>query len=234
MRININLAGLSCVFGIVLIFSLYGCSGGGSEQPDTGSELDSQSVVEDVVSGDTAQGVPDSGLVPDQGTTLDTGSLQDAPAPVDSNTLSDSGFTADSSSNCHDSEDPKVHYIGNSLEECAVIDFDCTEPLSEPFTDDCGCGCLDVCPDESSSLVTYASMDPQECMVMMIGCEEDELAFSNGCGCGCITVCENQNDPNYQYVGHSPEECELIDFGCNDGPQEYFSDACGCGCWNKD
>jgi hypothetical protein len=230
-------------FAILLMATSFGCSKSEQVEPDEGTVPDTGPPSEDITIWDIHQNFPDLNVGPDEGgeddagSEPDTGGAPDIASLLDTDTggvpVPDEGSVPDTGTTCYDSEDPKVHYVGNSPEECAVIDYDCFSPFAELFGDDCGCGCLDICPDEDSSLVSYASKDPQECMVISLACEEEQTAFSNGCGCGCATICENQSNPKYQYVGHSPEECDLIDFACNNGPQEYFFDACGCGCIDK-
>jgi len=235
---------------ILLMATSFGCSKSEQVEPDAGTVADTGPPAEDITILDIPDNFPDlnvgpdegvevdAGFEPDTGVDADTGGSPDITVLLDTDTggapVPDEGPVPDTGPTCYDSDDPKVHYVGNSAEECAVIDYDCTDPFSEIFTDDCGCGCLDICPNEDSSLVTYGSTDPQECMVILIGCGDDQVAFSNGCGCGCVTVCENQNDPKYHYVGDSPEMCEVIDFGCDEETQDYFNDACGCGCVDKD
>jgi Domain of unknown function (DUF6748) len=42
-------------------------------------------------------------------------------------------------------------------------------------------------------------------------------------------ACDPANEPNRTYIGHSADECAAIRFACDAG-QQYFSNACGCGC----
>jgi hypothetical protein len=54
----------------------------------------------------------------------------------------------DSGGECNPEEEPDRNYVGDSPEECAVIDFACPEH-TEYFGNDCGCGCEQAadCPD---------------------------------------------------------------------------------------
>ena len=50
-------------------------------------------------------------------------------------------------SECPDPDDPNVGYVGNSPQECAVIDFACPDGASG-FNSPCGCGCIaNAAPD---------------------------------------------------------------------------------------
>lgn len=64
----------------------------------------------------------------------------------------------------------------------------------------------------------------------------DDCDPNNG-GADCGGVCRGGkparkpscNDPDRNYVATSPEQCMTVRFVCAEG-QQYFSDACGCGC----
>ncbi len=106
---------------------------------------------------------------------------------------------------CPSAEDPTVHYISENPAECAVSDCggagsDCI-PCSvdqEYFSNECGCGCIDViipptCPSPKDPSVHYISQDPATCVetdcgaqVDCIPCEPNQEYFDNECGCGCI------------------------------------------------
>jgi hypothetical protein len=104
---------------------------------------------------------------------------------------------------CPDPEDPEVTYMNDSAgnpDKCAVILFTC-EPGREPFSNECGCGCVGPvpppappepplgCPDPNDPKVTYvndSAGDPYQCMAILFTCEPGQTLFSNECGCGCI------------------------------------------------
>lgn len=44
---------------------------------------------------------------------------------------------------CLDPDDPDVEYVGDSVEECALIFFGCDDD-EEHFHNDCGCGCVKI------------------------------------------------------------------------------------------
>jgi len=52
-----------------------------------------------------------------------------------------------SSSSACDYNDPNKKYIETSKERCELIRFMC-EPGSEPFSNECGCGCVSILDDE--------------------------------------------------------------------------------------
>ena len=43
---------------------------------------------------------------------------------------------------CPNPKDPKVHYVSEDPDECAVIRFTCDKDQTM-FNDKCGCGCID-------------------------------------------------------------------------------------------
>jgi hypothetical protein len=45
-------------------------------------------------------------------------------------------------SHCPSEKNPRVHYVSTDPDECAVIRFYC-DPGQEPFSNECGCGCID-------------------------------------------------------------------------------------------
>ncbi|MBX3276339.1 MAG: hypothetical protein KF729_39160 [Sandaracinaceae bacterium] len=147
---------------------------------------------------------------------------------------------------CPDPTDPSVHYVAGSDADpsaCLAILFTCRED-QRPFSDECGCGCIDLppreCPDPTDPRVHYildSHEDPRVCLPILFGCEEDQRLFSDECGCGCIDLppreCPDPTDPRVHYHGTSAEDpslCARVDWGaCAEG-QTLFSDACGCGC----
>lgn len=153
--------------------------------------------------------------------------------------------TACTNPTCPDPDDEKVHYVNDSYKNplaCTTIYFAC-EPGQTPFSDECGCGCIDdeqtACPDPNDSSVHYVADSagkPENCAVILFTCETGQTPFSNDCGCGCIDgpepSCPDPNDPKVHYVNQSannPAACLNILFSCEPG-QEFFSNECGCGC----
>jgi hypothetical protein len=91
---------------------------------------------------------------------------------------------------CPDPDDPAVHYIFENPLQCLPILFGCEEG-QQGFSDDCGCGCIDVapepaCPDPDDPSVHYVSTEVLHCAAILFGCEEGQQLFSDECGCGCI------------------------------------------------
>lgn len=113
--------------------------------------------------------------------------------------LSDGGTNGE----CPAREDPSVHYINpeNDISICTSIFFSC-ETNQAPFSDECGCGCIDIapidagdtdagadeCPDRQDPKVHYYNEpgDFQVCLAGFWQCEQGQLLFNNHCGCGCI------------------------------------------------
>ncbi len=127
---------------------------------------------------------------------------------------------------CPDPSDPGVHYIDGSFEDpsiCLAILFACDEG-QEPFSDECGCGCIDVeptCPDPDDPRVHYIAdshEDPTVCHVIDFGCDEGQELFSDECGCGCIDV-----EPTC--AGLDEDACIDAE-GCEPG----YSGFCDCTC----
>ncbi len=137
---------------------------------------------------------------------------------------------------CLDPGDPNVEYVGESIEQCTLIDYVC-EPDEEYFADDCGCGCVgrSECLDSDDPNVEYIS-DQQGCAVLDWGCAEGERAFENQCGCGCVAddgrpdYCDN---PLLNYVAEDPAQCAAIFFACPEGEQHFEHPECGCGCYEN-
>lgn len=98
---------------------------------------------------------------------------------------------------CPDPDDPGVHYLGGSYEDptiCWYVGVWVCEEGQELFSDECGCGCIDIepdpeCPDPRDPSVEYMGgsyEDPTICWY--VGepfCEDPMVSFSNECGCGC-------------------------------------------------
>jgi len=120
---------------------------------------------------------------------------------------------------------------------------------SECPPDEDNCAILE-CPSTEDPAVHYISEDPAQCEdtdcggpdVDCVPCADNQEYFDNECGCGCIDVgpgptCPDATDPAVHYISEDPAQCEDTDCGgpdtdcipCADH-QEYFDDACGCGC----
>jgi hypothetical protein len=92
---------------------------------------------------------------------------------------------------CPDPNDPSVTYV-STQPLCQTILFDCEDDQT-PFTDECGCGCIDdpapECPDPADPAVHYigdSDQNPAICQVILFDCEDDQTPFTDECGCGCI------------------------------------------------
>jgi len=110
---------------------------------------------------------------------------------------------------CHDPscpspDDPRVRYVGDSPEECAVIFFGCREG-EEYFGGECGCGCISdrpaECHDPDDPRVTYVGDSPGECELIDFACAGDEEYFADACGCGCLSAREPCDAMDADMVG---------------------------------
>lgn len=102
---------------------------------------------------------------------------------------------------CPSTTDPAVHYLSQDpatcdQTDCGGAETDCVpcDPEQEYFSNECGCGCIDVpsCPDPNDPAVHYLETDPALCDLTDCGesdcipCAGEQEYFSNECGCGCI------------------------------------------------
>lgn len=129
---------------------------------------------------------------------------------------------------CIDWSSPLNQRVANSPEECAAIDFLCSQ--SEAYSDACGCGCRfepPVCPDPDAPGVQYVATSTAECAEIDFDC--GSRTFEGPCGCGCLD-CRAEETPNLNYVATDADTCAVIDFGCPEGWSGFDDAACGCGC----
>ena len=117
----------------------------------------------------------------------------------------------------------------------------CTQSQA-PSPDDPAAGDSGAKPDDSSEpaptcggLAGTACPDGLTC----VDDPSDDCDPARG-GADCLGVCseaeprqtgecEPAAGSGQRYVGHSPDACAAMRFVCEDGEQ-YFADACGCGC----
>jgi hypothetical protein len=88
---------------------------------------------------------------------------------------------------------PGRTYVGNSPEDCALIDFGCPDG-QEGFEDECGCGCVTAPMSDDCDVPgrRYVADSPDQCAVIRYACEAGETAFSDECGCGCIEATSDE------------------------------------------
>ncbi|MFT6395484.1 MAG: hypothetical protein ACJAYU_000226 [Bradymonadia bacterium] len=90
---------------------------------------------------------------------------------------------------CLDPDAVGVSYVGQSPQECELIDFECGS--ARYFNNPCGCGCIvEACP--TGPAVDYAATSADDCAEIDFGCPDGWTGFDAGeCGCGCeIASCE--------------------------------------------
>jgi hypothetical protein len=140
-------------------------------------------------------------------------------------------------------DDPLREYLSTEASQCMAMLFHCEAPKI-PFSDDCGCGCLNqpdprpAC-DYSDPTVTYYGKTALECAAVDYACGAGEEMFDDfvtkghptapQCGCGCRRLPCDYDDPMRRYLGQSTEQCATMRIGCPAG-EKPFSDHCGCGC----
>mgnify|MGYP004190451107 CR=1 FL=1 len=86
-----------------------------------------------------------------------------------------------------------------------------------------------ACPTPEDK--TYASHDMDECQVLKLTCQDNELPFyaDDGCGCKIDPVYKAKCGEGREYVGKNEEECSTVMVQCIP-PFVPFNDECGCGC----
>ena len=77
---------------------------------------------------------------------------------------------------------PDVDYT--EPQKCTRINFLCSNN-SKRFSNECGCGCVDGCPDSTESNVNYVADSASECTRLSWVCGDGRESFDNACGCGC-------------------------------------------------
>jgi hypothetical protein len=91
----------------------------------------------------------------------------------------------------------------------------------------------DLCPDPTHPRVHYRSMNPNDCMGIVLDCTTEQNGFQNACGCGCIDkgdpMCPTVSDPMITWKSRDPSQCGTTVPSCPLG-QIGFSNTCGCGC----
>lgn len=130
---------------------------------------------------------------------------------------------------CQDCEVPgEASYVGESPEECMVIEFQCDEGVSS-FSNECGCGCLEptVTPECEEGETQERECQSCVCVDGAFQCTQNDEQCIGECLVDC-PECEQLTDPGVSYVANA-ERCMVIDYSCDEG-FDGFSNECGCGC----
>ena len=140
--------------------------------------------------------------------------------------------TQQNSDSCYDSDDPRVHHVSESAEECSLSLIEC-QAGQTVFVDDCGCGCLDD-----------SDVEPLDCSNGGEPCPDGYECLATPCAPGgvCQSICSEKtveqacydaDNPSVHHVSESIDECSQVLIECQSG-QTVFVDDCGCGCLDDD